>query len=79
MVLFVFQFSSVYNFGKNLPIFDLALSGVKGPYITPFSSFILPFNPNCGRCGVSVVSASNLGPEGREFKPWPVHPHCVLR
>ena len=22
----------------------------------------------------SVVSASDMGPEGREFKPWPVHP-----
>ena len=26
-----------------------------------------------------MVSASDLGPEGREFKPWPVHPRCVLR
>ena len=33
----------------------------------------------CGRCGDSVVSVSDLGPEGQEFKPWPVHPHCVLR
>ena len=29
--------------------------------------------------GGSVVSASDLGPEGREFEPWPVHPRCVLR
>ena len=21
----------------------------------------------------------DLGPEGREFEPWPVHPRCVLR
>ena len=26
-----------------------------------------------------MVSASDLGPEGREFEPWPVHPRCVLR
>ena len=32
-----------------------------------------------GRRAGSVVSASDLGPEGREFKPWPVHPRCVLR
>ena len=31
------------------------------------------------RRGGSVVSASDLGPEGREFEPWPVHPRCVLR
>ena len=31
------------------------------------------------RRGGSVVSASGVGPEGREFEPWPVHPHCVLR
>ena len=29
--------------------------------------------------GGSVVSVSDLGPEGREFEPWPVHPRCVLR
>ena len=29
--------------------------------------------------GGSVVSASDLGPEGREFEPGPVHPRCVLR
>ena len=28
---------------------------------------------------VSVVSASDLKPEGREFEPSPVHPRCVLR
>ena len=33
----------------------------------------------CGRHGASVVSASDLGPEGREFEPWPVYPRCVLR
>ena len=33
----------------------------------------------CGRRGGSVVSASDLGSEGREFEPWPVHPGCVLR
>ena len=27
-----------------------------------------------GRRGCSVVSASDLGPEGREFEPWSVHP-----
>ena len=32
-----------------------------------------------GRRGGSVVSASDLGPEGREFEPWRVHPRCVLR
>ena len=32
-----------------------------------------------GKRGGSVVSASDLGPEGREFEPWPVHPRCVLR
>ena len=32
-----------------------------------------------GRRGGSVVSASDLGPEGREFEPRPVHPRCVLR
>ena len=26
-----------------------------------------------------MVSASDLGPEGREFEPRPVHPRCVLR
>ena len=26
-----------------------------------------------------MVSASDLGSEGREFEPWPVHPRCVLR
>ena len=31
------------------------------------------------RRGGSVVSASDLGPEGRELEPWPVHPRCVLR
>ena len=31
------------------------------------------------QCGGSVVSASDLGPDGREFKPWLVHPSCVLR
>ena len=25
-----------------------------------------------------MVSASELGPYGREFEPWPVHPRCVL-
>ena len=25
-----------------------------------------------------MVGASDLGPEGREFEPWPVHPRCVL-
>ena len=25
-----------------------------------------------------MVSASDLGSEGREFEPWPVQPHCVL-
>ena len=32
-----------------------------------------------GRRGGSVVSASDLKPEGREFEPWPVHLRCVLR
>ena len=32
-----------------------------------------------GRRGGSVVGASYLGPEGREFEPWPLHPRCVLR
>ena len=32
-----------------------------------------------GKRGGSVVSASDLGPEGREFMRWPVHPRCVLR
>ena len=31
------------------------------------------------RRGGSVLSASDLGPEGQEFEPWPVHPRCVLR
>ena len=31
------------------------------------------------RRGGSVVSASDLGSEGREFEPWLVHPRCVLR
>ena len=26
-----------------------------------------------------MVSSSDLGPEGREFEPWPMHPRCVLR
>ena len=26
-----------------------------------------------------MVGASDLGPEGREFEPWPVHRRCVLR
>ena len=26
-----------------------------------------------------AVCASDLGPEGREFEPWPLHPRCVLR
>ena len=26
-----------------------------------------------------MVSASDLGSEGREFDPWPVHPRGVLR
>ena len=26
-----------------------------------------------------MISASDLGPEGREFVPWPVHPRRVLR
>ena len=34
---------------------------------------------HCGRRGGSVVSASDMGPEGREFEPWPVHLRCVLR
>ena len=29
--------------------------------------------------GVVVVSASDLGPGGQEFEPWPVHPRSVLR
>ena len=33
----------------------------------------------CDRRGGSVVSASDLGPEGREFEPWPEHPRCVFR
>ena len=33
----------------------------------------------CGRRGGLVVSASDLRPEVREFKPWPVYSHCVLR
>ena len=33
----------------------------------------------CGRrCG-SVVGASDLGPEGLQFEPWPVRLRCVLR
>ena len=32
-----------------------------------------------GRRGGSVVGGSDLAPEGREFEPWPVYPHCVLR
>ena len=28
---------------------------------------------------MQLISASDLGPEGREFEPWPVHPRCVLR
>ena len=33
-----------------------------------------------GRRGGSVVSASDLGPEGREFEPWPSpNPRSVLR
>ena len=24
-----------------------------------------------------MVSTSDLGPEGREFEPWPGHPSCV--
>ena len=32
-----------------------------------------------GRRGGSVVSASDLGPEGREFEPSLGHPRCVLR
>ena len=35
--------------------------------------------PSTGRRGGSVVYASDLGPEGREFEPWPVHPRCVVR
>ena len=31
-----------------------------------------------GRHGSSVVIVSELGPEGREFEPWPVDPRCVL-
>ena len=27
----------------------------------------------------SMVSSLDLGPEEREFEPWPVHPRCVLR
>ena len=26
-----------------------------------------------------MVSATDLGPDSREFEPWPVHPRCVLR
>ena len=26
-----------------------------------------------------MVSASDVGPEGRELEPWPVHPCCDLR
>ena len=37
---------------------------------------IAKYHVQGGRHGGSVVSASNLGPE---FKPWPVHPRCVLR
>ena len=33
----------------------------------------------CARRSGSVVSASNLGPAGRELEPWLVHPRCVLR
>ena len=32
-----------------------------------------------GRCGGSVVGVSDLGPEGPELEPWPVHPRYVLR
>ena len=31
-------------------------------------------NKKCGRRGGSVVSASDLGPESREFEPWWVQP-----
>ena len=26
-----------------------------------------------------VVAQSDLGPEGRDFEPWPVHARCLLR
>ena len=36
------------------------------------------FHSPSGRSG-SVVGASVLGPKGREFERWPVHPRCVLK
>ena len=32
-----------------------------------------------GRRGASAVGASDLGPEGLKFEPWPVRLRCVLR
>ena len=42
-------------------------------------SNLVRFTSLVGRRGGSVVSASDLGPEGPEFEPWLVHPRCVLR
>ena len=43
------------------------------------SNFQLVVLRRCGKRGGSVVSASDLGPERLELKPWPVHPRCVLK
>ena len=72
----VTQLPSRHNFGYNGVIHVFL-----GIYrLRTARSFIINTNnlgPNmvpCGRCGGSVISASDLGPEGREFEPW--HKAC---
>ena len=44
-----------------------------------FDSLVKDYSTLRERRSGSVVSASDLGPEDREFEPWPGHPRCVLR
>ena len=45
-----------------------------------YSAIIIYFDQGRqGKRGGSVHGASDLGPEGLEFEPWPVHLRCVLR
>ena len=60
-------------FFSELPILEIAFLQFQGRTYKTYSSMRkssrLPNIEHCGRRDGSVVSASDLGPEGREFEP----------
>ena len=57
---------------------EIVSVGLKLINFPKLQTFFFSFPMN-GRCGGSVVSASDLGPEGRDFEPWSMHTCCVLK